>query len=98
MFSAGIPECVWMVFLLSKASGQSRWLKARNLSATPDWYTKFIMMCFEVCHIGICNSCSLRSNSHQMILVFYQVLILPCYCSHEVDKCYLSLKAELVWF
>lgn len=79
---------VWMVFLFFKASGLSRWLEARNLSALPNWYTRFVMMYFEVCRIGICNSCCLPSRSHQMILVLYQMLILLCYCSREVDKYY----------
>lgn len=82
------PLSVGMMFLLLKAGALSRWSEARNLSTTPDWYTRFIMMCFEVCHIGVCNSFCLPSSSHQMVLVLYQVLILPYYCSHEVDKHY----------
>ncbi|KAK2523459.1 Rab2a [Columba livia] len=31
----------------AEAGALSRWSEARNLSTTPDWYTRFIMMCFE---------------------------------------------------
>lgn len=41
---------------------------------------------FGALHIGVCKSRCLPSSSHQVTVVLYQVLILPCSCSHEADS------------